>query len=490
MRLLLFTQLAFCCATLRVKLAAIAPCTSFYLGFSNVMSVSGLNRIEKIAAFSLASVFGVRMLGLFMILPVFAIYGEQLAGYSPIWLGLAIGAYGLTQALLQIPMGMLSDKFGRKPVILAGLVVFLIGSIVAAMSDTIYGVVLGRAIQGMGAIASAILALAADLSREEQRPKVMATIGMFIGLSFTLAMILGPIVADAVGLSGLFWFIGFLTILAMAMIQFMVPNSVNKAPVGDSVALPAQLTRLIRHPQLSRLNCGVFILHMALTACFVTLPKQFVASGLALEHHWQIYLPALLGSFCLMVPFMIFAIKKQKEKPMFSAAIALLALALFSLWILPLGIWSLVLSVVLFFTAFNYLEATMPSILSRIAPAGLKGSVMGVYSSSQFLGAFVGGIVGGYIASQYGENTIFLVMAVVALIWLLISFGMKPLKKSKSFSFATNISGEEEAEKMAEQLINMPGVIEATLVHTEAVAYLKVDEKTVDLLAVKALLQG
>ena len=452
------------------------------------MSVSGLNLIEKKAAFSLASVFGVRMLGLFMILPVFAIYGEQLTGYSPIWLGLAIGAYGLTQALLQIPFGILSDKHGRKPIILIGLVVFLIGSVIAAMSDTIYGVVLGRAIQGMGAIASAVLALAADLSREEQRPKVMATIGMFIGLSFTFAMILGPIVADGFGLSGLFWFTGLLTIVAMFMIQFMVPNSVNKAPRGDIVALPEQISKLIRHPQLSRLNWGVFILHMALTACFVTLPKQFVASGLALEDHWQIYLPTLLGSFFLMVPFMIFAIKKQKEKAMFSAAVSLLTIALFSLWVLPTGFWSLVLSMVVFFTAFNYLEATMPSILSRIAPAGLKGSVMGVYSSSQFLGAFVGGILGGFIASQYGEQTIFLVMAVASLVWLLLTFGMQQLKKSKSFSFATNISCEQQAEEVAEQIINMPGVIEATLVHTESVAYLKVDEKIVDLLAVKALL--
>jgi predicted MFS family arabinose efflux permease len=318
----------------------------------------------------------------------------------------------------------------------------------------------------------------------------MATIGMFIGLSFTFAMILGPIVADGFGLSGLFWFTGILTILAMAMIQFMVPNSVNKAPRGDNVALPEQITRLIRHPQLSRLNWGVFILHMALTACFITLPKQFVASGLALEDHWQIYLPTLLGSFFLMVPFMILAIKKQKENRMFSAAIALLALALFLLWLLPIGFWSLVLSVVIFFTAFNYLEATMPSILSRIAPAGVKGSVMGVYSSSQFLGAFGGGIVGGYIASQYDENTIFLVMAIVTVIWLGLSFGMQPLKKSKSFSFATNITCEEEADKMADKIINMPGVIEATLVHTESVAYLKVDEKVVDLMAVKNLLQG
>ena len=454
------------------------------------MSVSGLNRIEKKAAFSLATVFGLRMLGLFMILPVFAIYGEQLTGYSPIWLGLAIGAYGLTQALLQIPMGILSDKYGRKPIILIGLLIFLLGSIVAATSDSIYGVVIGRALQGMGAIASAILALAADLTREEQRPKVMATIGMFIGLSFTLAMVLGPIFAELFGLSGLFWAIAILTVFAMFMIQFMVPNSVNKAPRGDNVALPAQISKLIRHPQLSRLNFGVFILHMALTACFVTLPKQFVASGLALENHWQLYLPTLLGSFFLMVPFMIIGIKKQKEKQMFSAGVGLLTLALTSLWLMPSGFWSLVLSVVMFFTAFNYLEATMPSILSRIAPAGVKGSVMGIYSSSQFIGAFFGGLLGGFIASKYGEHTIFLVMAIASLVWFILSFGMQPLKKSKSLSFATDLETHEKADEVAEVLINMPGVLEAILVQEEAVAYLKIDEKIADLTAIKSLLHS
>ncbi len=454
------------------------------------MSATGLNSIEKKAAFSLASVFGLRMLGLFMILPVFAIYGETLIGYSPIWLGLAIGAYGLTQAMLQIPMGILSDKFGRKPVILAGLVVFLLGSVVAAMSETIYGVVLGRALQGMGAIASAILALAADLSREEQRPKVMATIGMFIGLSFTIAMIIGPIVAQAFGLSGLFWFIAILTIFAMFTIAFVVPNSINTAPKGDSVALPSKLKSLIVDGQLSRLNWGVFILHMALTACFVTLPKQFVANGLALEHHWQLYLPTLFGSFFLMVPFMILAMKKQKETQMFSAAVALLTLALLLLWYLPSSITTLVALVMMFFTAFNYLEATMPSILSRIAPAGVKGSVMGIYSSSQFLGAFAGGILGGFIAGEFGEQTIFLVMAIFGLLWLLLTLGMKPLKKSKAYSFATGIISDEKAREIAEKLSEMPGVIEATIMHEEAVAYLKVDEKIVDLVSIKALLNS
>ena len=452
------------------------------------MSASGLNSIEKKAAFSLAAVFGLRMLGLFMILPVFAIYGEQLAGYSPMWIGLAIGAYGLTQAMLQIPMGILSDKYGRKPIILIGLLIFLLGSVVAAMSDTIYGVVFGRALQGMGAIASAILALAADLSREEQRPKVMATIGMFIGLSFTIAMVMGPIVAKAFGLSGLFWFIAVLTILAMLLIQFMVPHSVNKAPRGDSVALPAQLKKLVRHPQLSRLNFGVFTLHMAMTACFITLPKQFVASGLMLEDHWQLYLPTLIGSFFFMVPFMIYAIKKQKEKQMLSASVLLLTLALFLLWYLPMSFASLVVLVIMFFTAFNYLEATMPSILSRIAPAGVKGSVMGIYSSSQFLGAFTGGVLGGLIASRFGEQAIFLVMAVISAIWLLVTLGMKPLKKSKNFSFAINVENEKQAGEVAEQLINMPGVIEATIVFTEAIAYLKIDEKIVNIADIKALL--
>ena len=453
------------------------------------MSHSGLNSIEKKAAFSLAAVFGLRMLGLFMILPVFAIYGQNLEGYSPIWIGLAIGAYGLTQALLQIPMGMLSDKFGRKPVIISGLLVFLLGSIIAALSDTIYGVVFGRALQGMGAIASAVLALAADLSREEQRPKVMATIGMFIGLSFTAAMILGPIVAENYGLSGLFWLTAILTVFGMLLVQFMVPYSVHKAPRGDSVALPEQLTKLMKDSQLSRLNIGVFILHMVLTACFVTLPKQFVGAGLALESHWKLYLPTLLGSFFLMVPFMIYAIRKQKEKQMFVSAVLLMAMTLALLWFLPKSIISLVVLVALFFTSFNYLEATMPSILSRLAPAGVKGSVMGIYSSSQFFGAFIGGLVGGVIATAFSEDAIFLVMAGITVIWVLAALGMKPLKKSKSYSLATTIDCEEQAEQVADKLINMPGVIEATLVHTEAVAYLKIDDKIADISEIKAILR-
>ena len=251
------------------------------------MNVTGLNSIEKKASLSLATVFGMRMIGLFMILPVFAIYGVQLEGYSPIWLGLAIGAYGFTQALLQIPMGILSDKFGRKPVIVSGLVVFCIGSIVAALADTIYGVVFGRALQGMGAIASATLALAADLSREEQRPKVMATIGMFIGLSFAVAMVLGPLVADSFGLAGLFYLTAIFSVVGILLVVFVVPNSINIAPKGDLVAVPNKLLTLVKEPQLLRLNLGVFILHLALTAMFVSLPVMLTKVGLVVSDHWQ-----------------------------------------------------------------------------------------------------------------------------------------------------------------------------------------------------------
>lgn len=311
---------------------------------------------------------------------------------------------------------------------------------------------------------------------------------MFIGLSFTIAMVIGPIVADAFGLSGLFWFIAILTLFAMLLIQFMVPSSVNKGPRGDSVALPAQLKKLIFHSQLSRLNFGVFTLHMAMTACFITLPKQFVASGLQLEDHWQLYLPTLIGSFFLMVPFMIWAIKKQKEKQMLSVSVLLLTLALFLLWYLPISLEGLIVLVIMFFTAFNYLEASMPSILSRLAPAGVKGSVMGIYSSSQFLGAFTGGVLGGAIASRFGEQSIFLAMATISLLWLLASLGMKPLKKSKNYSLAINTINEKQANKLAEKLINMPGVIEATIVVSEAVAYLKVDQKVAQISDIKAVL--
>lgn len=452
------------------------------------MNENGLNSVEKKASLSLATVFGMRMIGLFMILPVFAVFGVNLEGYSPVWLGLAIGAYGLTQAMLQIPMGLLSDKIGRKPVIIGGLVMFCFGSLVAAMSDTIYGVVFGRALQGMGAIASATLALAADLSREEQRPKVMATIGMFIGLSFAVAMVLGPIVATHYGLSGLFYLTAILALVGIALIVFVVPNSINTAPKGDHVAAPNKILLLIKHPQLFRLNLGVFVLHLCLTAVFVSLPPMMVETGFAVKDHWQLYLPALLASFVVMVPFMIWGIKNNKEKLVFCGAVLLMSLSLFLLWQLHVEFYLIVTLVFLFFVAFNYLEATMPATLSRIAPAGDKGSAMGIYSSCQFFGAFIGGFLGGLVQSKFDGATVFLFCAGSLILWYVFALGMKQVKKSKSLSFSVKFNDESHAKQLAHQLNEFPGVIEATIVYSDSVAYLKVDDKVIDIPQLKLLL--
>lgn len=452
------------------------------------MNVTGLNRTEKKASLSLATVFGMRMLGLFMILPVFAIYGVELEGYSPIWLGLAIGAYGFTQAVLQIPMGLLSDKFGRKPVIVAGLLVFCLGSIIAGMSDSVYGVVLGRAIQGMGAIASATLALAADLSREEHRPKVMATIGMFIGLSFALAMVIGPVVAASFGLSGLFFLTAILAIVGIALIVFVVPNSIHVAPRGDLVAIPSKLLSLVKNPNLLRLNVGVFVLHMALTAMFVSLPIMLTDVGFMVNDHWQLYLPALLVSFVVMVPFMIWAIKKQKEKLVFCSAIVLMTISVSLLWLRHDDLVLMITFVVMFFTAFNYLEATMPSTLSRIAPAGEKGSAMGMYSSSQFFGAFIGGVLGGVVQTYFDGATVFLFCALSLVIWFMFALGMGDVKKSKSISFNVNFNDEAHAQELAATLAKTPGIIESTIVYSEAVAYLKIDDKVIDIEKLRSIL--
>lgn len=452
------------------------------------MSNQSLNALEKRAAFSLASVFAFRMLGLFMLMPVLAIYGQSLEHVSPMWIGFAIGAYGLTQALLQIPMGWLSDKVGRKPVIIGGLVVFAIGSVIAAVADSIYWVTAGRALQGMGAIASALLALAADLSRDEQRPKVMAVIGMCIGLSFAVAMLLGPMVAASFGIAGVFWLTAGLAMLGIVIVTFIVPNAVNRAPKGDTVASISDIKRLVKHPQLLRLDLGVMLLHLTLTTLFVVLPAQLISGGLAAESHWQLYIPVLLAAFVLMAPLMIVAIKKQKEKQVFLLSIIVLIVSALGLILLPTSIMSIALCMLLYFIAFNFLEATMPALVSRIAPADQKGSAMGVFSSGQFFGAFLGGILGGYLA-QIGEaNTVFAAAAGVGVIWLFIAWQMQIPPKSKVISLMADLSDPHRAEQLAEQLVALPGVIEATMVNDENRSYLKVNDKEFDINQAKQIL--
>ncbi|KZN29457.1 membrane protein [Pseudoalteromonas luteoviolacea S2607] len=454
------------------------------------MSNQSLNQIEKRAAFSLAGVFAFRMLGLFMLMPVLAVYGTSLEDVSPLWIGLAIGAYGLTQALLQIPMGWLSDKFGRKPIIITGLIVFALGSVIAAMAESIYWVTFGRALQGMGAIASALLALASDLSRDEQRPKVMAVIGMCIGLSFAVAMLLGPMVAAAFGISGVFWLTALLALVGIVIVMFVVPNAVHKAPKGDTVASMADIKNLIKHPQLLRLDVGVLMLHLTLTTLFVVLPARLIEEGLAAPDHWQIYIPVLILAFVLMAPMMIVAIKKQKEKQVFLAAIAALSLSALMLVWLSNSLIGIATAMTVYFIAFNFLEATMPALVSRISPATQKGSAMGVFSSGQFLGAFLGGVLGGYLAQNYEVNSVFAAAAGIGVIWLFIAWRMQVPPRSKALSFVTELNKSQHAQALADKLVSLPGVLEATVVSEENRAYLKVDESKFDLNQAKQVLSS
>lgn len=440
------------------------------------MAVGGLSNTEKKVAFSLASVFGLRMMGLFMIMPVFAIYGQHLTGFSPFWVGIAIGSYGLTQAFLQIPMGILSDKIGRKPVILGGLVIFALGSIVAAFATNIYMVVLGRALQGMGAIAAAILALAADLTRDEQRTKVMAIIGMCIGFSFALSLLVGPIFAEHIGLSGLFLMTAFLAILGILIVWLVIPTPINHAPKGDTLAAPTRVKDLVRNPQLARLDAGIFILHLILTAVFVALPLDLIDAGLDKTLHWLLYFPAFIGAFLLMVPMIIIGVKRKQAKGMFQFALFMLLIALGIMGLFSHNLVALTIAIVLFFTGFNYLEASLPSLIAKFCPVGEKGTAMGIYSTSQFLGAFCGGLLGGSAYQLLGAAGVFNITMGLVIIWLMVSMGMQNPKMLKSYSLSAKVTGREQAQQMATKLSQLTGVAEAIVVLEEKVAYLKVDE--------------
>lgn len=378
---------------------------------------------ERRAGMSLAAIFALRMLGLFLILPVFAVHAAGIPGGDNLTLvGLAIGAYGLTQACLQIAYGAASDRFGRKPVIVFGLVLFVLGSVVAAQADSIHMIIAGRVLQGAGAISAAVTALAADLTRDQHRTKVMAMIGSSIGLVFALSMVAAPLLYAAIGMDGIFWLTAVLAFGAIGVLLWVVPEA---PPVPRSNG--GRFIDVLRDGQLMRLNFGVFALHLIQTTMWVMVPAALVSSGgLPVPEHWKVYLPAVLLSFVVMVPAVIIAERRNLMKPVFNAAVGLLALVQFGLWLIGDGLIPLALLLTLFFVAFNVLEATQPSWISRIAPAHAKGTALGVYNTLQSVGLFLGGLLGGWLGQRFGAGAVSLFCGVLALAWLVLSTSMNP----------------------------------------------------------------
>ena len=444
-------------------------------------------KTEKRAAFSLSLVYAFRMLGLFMILPVFSLYADDFSGTTPLLTGLAIGIYGLTQGLFQLPFGFMSDRFGRKKVIVIGLLIFCLGSIVAAEADSIYQVIAGRALQGLGAIAAAVMALAADLTREEIRMRVMAFIGMSIGASFMISMVVGPLLAAHYGLPIIFWITAALALAGIAVIVFITPKPRSQGFHRETQLSLADVGQILKDTDLQRLDLGIFILHLVLSATFVVFPLVLRDSLLIDETlHWKTYLPVFALSVLGMVPLIIIAEKFRKLKSMFLLGIGIVLLAEAGLALAKSYDMAFIM-LVLFFIGFNFLEASLPSLVARIAPAAMKGTAMGLFSSAQFLGAFSGGVVGGLLLASENYANGFLYLAGLVLVWLLVAASMKTPKLLASKIVSLKNMDDESVNLFLKKASLIKGVHEVSVYVEDQVAYLKV-EKSFDEQPLNALL--
>ncbi|WP_413740112.1 MFS transporter [Sodalis sp. RH14] len=433
---------------------------------------------ELRATWGLGTVFSLRMLGMFMVLPVLTTYGMALQGASEALIGLAIGIYGLAQALFQVPFGLISDRVGRKPLIIGGLLVFALGSVIAALTDSIWGVILGRALQGSGAIAAAVMALLSDLTREQNRTKAMAFIGVSFGVTFAIAMVLGPIITHALGLHALFWGITLLALAGIIITLAIVPAADSHMLNRESGIVRGSFSKVLANGQLVKLNIGIFCLHALLMSSFVALPPMMAKAGLAPADHWKVYLITMLVSFAAVVPFIIYAEVKRRMKRVFMICITLLLLAEIVLLAAGQHLWTIFAGIQIFFLAFNVMEAILPSLISKEAPAGYKGTAMGVYSTSQFLGVAAGGSLGGLLYQWHGAWLVFTFGAALAAMWWVISISLK----EPPYVSSLRITLSELAVKdgaLAERLKAQPGVTEVVVVQGERSAYIKIDTKKI-----------
>lgn len=436
-----------------------------------------MSPFELRASVSLASIYGLRMLGLFLILPIFSIYAGTLpGGENHLLIGLALGAYGLTQAIFQLPFGMASDRFGRKRVIYMGLLLFVLGSFIAAFANDLYMVIVGRAVQGAGAVSAAVTALVADLTREDQRTKAMAMIGGTIGVTFAVSLILGPALNQWIGVPGIFFLTGVLAALAMLVIKFLVPDPHASRFHSDAETSPNKLKEVLANGQLLRLNFGIFALHAAQMAMFIVVPlaiKQ--TSGMSVNDHWKIYLPIMAVSFILMVPAIIYGEKRARLKQVFIGAIAVMLVAQLMFAGSIHYFWGIIASLSCYFIAFNVLEASLPSIISKIAPAAAKGTAMGVYNTSQSFGIFVGGALGGYLSHYYDFAAVFIFCSILMALWLIMAMTMKSPPAVKSKMYHLRDMSAARAEDLSRRLSALHGVREAVVLPEEGLVILKVD---------------
>jgi len=384
-----------------------------------------LTPIERRASFALAGLFAARMLGLFLLLPVFAVAAlGVVGGDDPARVGLALGMYGLTQACMQIPFGLASDRWGRRPVVLVGLLLFVLGSVICALSNDIFWITIGRAIQGSGAISAAITAWLADATRPEVRTRAMAMVGGSIGLSFALALVAAPLIVGAGGLSGLFWSIALLGVVCLLVARFVVPV----VPLAAKPAQPALAMQVFTHTDILRLNFGVFCLHLIQVAMFVVIPPLFIKlGGFSSAELWKVYLPVIFGSFIFMVPLIFVAEKKRAHRAMLRLAVAGLVVVFALLPWASQGFYLLAAGLTAFFVMFNVLEALQPSLVSRVAPPELKGLALGFYNTAQAAGLFLGGSLGGILVVWGGASAVFWAACALSALWLLVTWGMRPL---------------------------------------------------------------
>lgn len=436
---------------------------------------------ERRAILSLAMIMSFRMLGMFMILPIFALYAKSLPGATPTLIGFALGIYGLSQACLQIPLGSLSDRIGRKPVITAGLCLFAAGSIIAALSHSIYGIILGRALQGAGAVGSTILAMAADLTRDENRSKAMAVIGLAIGFSFAIALVLGPLLNHWFHLAGIFWATLVFATLSIVMLHTLAPTPPTLAPDPTTEFQNKRFSEVFKNLALQRLNLGIFSMHAMLTATFIAVPI-LLAHKVHLSQFNQVilYLTVLVLAFIIMVPFIIIAEKRRLLKPIFLSSIGVLIIAEILLANFQSSLLIIGVTLLLFFTAFTLLEASTPSLVSKIAPIKRKGTAMGIYSTSQFLGIFVGGSLGGIIFAHFNITGVFLFCAALGALWLTFAYSMPQPPYFSTLILSLSTEAQKQFETLQKKLLNFPGVHEIATIANEDLIYIKADKKLID----------